>query len=169
MMEMERLAFLDPMTRLPNRRFMEMSVHTALSEHQVHQDPFGVLMFDLDRLKTINDTFGHHCGDRALREVAKTLTGSLRTGDIVGRWGGDEFLAIVKNVNREILGTLADRCAVMVRETSISMGAEKPVFLSISAGAALVHPGESVKALIHRADELLYRSKTAGRGRATTE
>ncbi len=64
----------------------------------------GVLVFDLDKFKALNDSFGHACGDRALQEVAKTVVGSLRPADIVGRWGGDEFLAIIRNVNHEILG-----------------------------------------------------------------
>jgi PAS domain S-box-containing protein len=83
---LERLAFLDQLTQLPNRRFVEMSLRTALSEYQVHNDPFGVLVIDLARLKTINDSFGHVTGDLALQEVAKTLTGSLRPTDVVGRW-----------------------------------------------------------------------------------
>ena len=96
---LERMAFLDYLTQLPNRRFLEMSIRTALTEFEVHKDPFGVLLIDLDSFKTINDSFGHSCGDRALQEVAKTLTGSLRPTDIVGRWGGDEFLAIAGNVD----------------------------------------------------------------------
>jgi diguanylate cyclase (GGDEF)-like protein/PAS domain S-box-containing protein len=166
---MERLAFLDQLTRLPNRRFMRMSMRTALSEYKVHKAPFGALMFDLDGFKVINDTNGHECGDRALREVAKTLVGSLRPTDVVGRWGGDEFLAIVKNVNLETLRTLVERCIVMVRETAIPRDGEKPVSLSISAGAAMIHSGETAEELVHRADELMYRSKKDGLNRATTE
>ena len=78
---LERLAFLDQLTQLPNRRFVEMSLRTALTEYQVHNDPFGVLVIDLDQFKTINDSFGHLIGDLALQEVAKTLTGSLRPTD----------------------------------------------------------------------------------------
>jgi diguanylate cyclase (GGDEF)-like protein/PAS domain S-box-containing protein len=166
---MERLAFLDHLTRLPNRRFLGMSVGTALSEYQVHKDPFGVLLIDIDGFKAINDSSGHDCGDRALQEVAKTLTGSLRPTDIVGRWGGDEFVAIVGNVNRETLKVLAERCVMLVAETSIPSKDGKPLALSISAGAALVHPCETVEVLVQRADELMYESKKNGRNRATTE
>jgi PAS domain S-box-containing protein len=79
---MKRLAFLDHLTQLPNRRFVEMSLRTALAEYQVHEDPFGVLAFDLDELKTINDSYGHGCGDRALQEIGKTVAGWLRPTDI---------------------------------------------------------------------------------------
>lgn len=165
---MERLAFLDQLTKLPNRRFVSMSARTALNEYQVHADPFGVLLFDLDNFKAINDSFGHDCGDRALQEVARTLTGSLRPTDIVGRWGGDEFVAIVGNVNLESLQALAERCVMLVAETSIPCNAGKPLALSISVGATLVQPGETAEQLIQRADELMYESKRNGRNRATS-
>ncbi len=166
---MERLAFLDQLTQLPNRRFMEMSIQTALSEYAVHKDPFGVLMIDLDGFKTINDGFGHNCGDRALQEAAKTLTGSLRPTDIVGRWGGDEFLAIARNVSEDVLRELAERCVAIIAQTSIPGNAERRISLTISVGAALSCPGETAEGLIQRADQLMYRSKTGGRGRAHTE
>jgi diguanylate cyclase (GGDEF)-like protein/PAS domain S-box-containing protein len=166
---MNRLAFLDHLTQLPNRRFLEMSLQTALSESEVHKDPVGLLVVDLDRFKEINDSFGHAWGDRALQEAANTLIGSLRPTDIVGRWGGDEFLAIARNVNREILIELAERCVVLISETSVLRDDEKRFPLSISVGAALSRPGESAEDLFRRADGLLYQSKTGGRGRATTE
>jgi diguanylate cyclase (GGDEF)-like protein len=166
---MKRMAFLDHLTQLPNRRYLEMSIRTALSEFEVHKDPFGVLVIDLDRFKNINDSFGHSCGDLALQEVAKTLTGALRPEDTVGRWGGDEFLAIVRNVDVENLRKLAERCVALVRQTTISSNDERLISLSISVGAALVHPGETGEQLFLRADELMYRGKTSGRGRATVE
>ncbi len=146
-----------------------MSLQTALSEFQVHKDPLGVIVIDVDEFKKINDTFGHPGGDRALQEVSSTLTGSLRPTDTVGRWGGDEFLAIARNVDREMLGKLAERCVAMIAQTSVLSGDGRRIPLSSSVGAALSRPGESAEELIQRADELMYRSKHGGRGRATTE
>lgn len=166
---MGRLAFLDHLTQLPNRRFISMFVRSMLREYEAHKDPFAVLMFDIDMFKNINDSCGHECGDLALQTVAKTLSGSLRPSDIVGRWGGDEFLAIAKSVNHEILRTLAERCITLIRETAILIESAKPLSLSISVGAALVRSGDTVETLIHRADELMYQSKAAGRDCATTE
>jgi diguanylate cyclase (GGDEF)-like protein/PAS domain S-box-containing protein len=166
--EMERLAFLDQLTQMPNRRYLEMSVKTALTEFQVHRDPFGVLMIDLDLFKSINDKSGHAVGDQALQEVAKTLAGALRTSDIVGRWGGDEFLAVVRHVNSDILKRLAERCCALVAQTSLVGGSER-VTLSVSVGGAITIREDSADTLIKRADELMYRSKAAGRGRATVE
>ena len=166
---MNRLAFLDHLTQLPNRRFLEMSLRTALTEFQVHKDPFGVLLLDLDGFKGINDSYGHSCGDCALKEAATTMTGSLRPTDTIGRWGGDEFLAIVRNVNQDVLSKLAERCVVLVAQTSVPGNDERLIPLSISVGAALSRLGDTVEELIQRADDLMYRSKTGGRNRATTE
>jgi diguanylate cyclase (GGDEF)-like protein/PAS domain S-box-containing protein len=166
---MKRLAFLDHLTQLPNRRFLEMSLRTALAEYQVHEDPFGVLAFDVDELKTINDSYGHGCGDRALQEVGKTVAGSLRPTDIVGRWGGDEFLAILRNVNHEILTSLAKRCVLMAARISLPTSDGEAISLSISLGATLAHQGETAEELIHRADRLMYQSKASGRDIATTD
>jgi diguanylate cyclase (GGDEF)-like protein/PAS domain S-box-containing protein len=166
---MIRLAFLDHLTLLPNRRFLEMSLQTALSEYEVHHDPFGVLMIDLDKFKTINDTHGHAGGDRVLQEAARTLIGSLRPSDIVGRWGGDEFLAITRNVNLEVLRELAQRCAALIAQTAALSNDGRRIGLTSAVGAALSRPGETAEELVNRADALMYLSKTGGRGRATTE
>ena len=166
---MERLAFLDQLTQMPNRRYLEMSVKTALTEFQVHRDPFGVLVIDLDWFKSINDKSGHAIGDQALQEVAKTLAGALRTSDIVGRWGGDEFLAVVRHVDSDILKRLAERCCALVAQTSLVVGDGERLTLSVSVGGAITIHEDSAETLIKRADELMYQSKAAGRGRATVE
>jgi diguanylate cyclase (GGDEF)-like protein/PAS domain S-box-containing protein len=165
--EMERMAFLDSLTSLPNRRFLEMSLATALNEYEAHRKPFAVLIIDLDRFKEINDNFGHASGDLALQEAAHTLVGSLRPTDIVGRWGGDEFLAVVRNVDEEIATILAKRCVLLVAETEITSLNGKKIPLSISIGATLSHHGDDARTLLHRADEQLYRSKSNGRSRAS--
>ncbi len=166
---MKRLAFLDHLTQLPNRRFVETAVETALREFEIHKSPFGVFVADFDGFKKINDTYGHGCGDRALQQMAFALTGSLRPTDTIGRWGGDEFLSIVRNVDAAIMKKLAERCVVLVKRLSVPAGDQRNIHLSISVGAALSRSGESAQELIHRADELMYRSKAAGRGRATCE
>ncbi|MDP9049607.1 MAG: sensor domain-containing diguanylate cyclase [Acidobacteriota bacterium] len=158
---MERLAFLDSLTHLPNRRFMAMSLETALVEYNATNEPFGVLAFDVNQFKAINDSFGHASGDRALVEVAETLTGALRGADIVGRWGGDEFLAIARSVSMEVLGELAERCEMLIGETFFRDGNGAMERLSMAVGVALVKPGDDVDSLVARADHGMYASKKA--------
>lgn len=162
---MERLAFLDSLTQLPNRRFLEMSLRTALIEYQAPGDPFGVLVFDLNEFKSINDHFGHAGGDRALKQVAKTLAGALRSNDVIGRWGGDEFLAIAHNVNPEILAELTGRCVALVEQSAYRNADGGFEGLSISAGAAMVESGDDMDSLIARADSRMYEKKNGSNGR----
>jgi len=166
---MNRLAFLDHLTQLPNRRFAEMSVQTAISEFNLHKSAFGVLMVDVDGFKAINDSFGHSSGDRALLQVAQTLAGSLRPTDTVGRWGGDEFLAVVREVNKDVLKKLAERCVSLAQQTLIPSNDERLIRLSISVGAAMPRTGETAEELLQRADTLMYQSKACGRGCASEE
>jgi len=167
--ELERLTFLDQLTRLPNRRYLEMSVQTALNEFAVHKDAFGLLIIDLDHFKQINDSFGHATGDRALQEVAKSLSGALRPTDIVGRWGGDEFIAAVRHVNTENLKMLAERCCMLVKATSLTAETGASLPLSVSVGGALVGPEDTPLSLLRRADQAMYKGKLGGRGRAVVE
>lgn len=167
--EMERLAFLDQVTQLPNRHYLEMCSRTALHEFHVHNDPFGVLVIDLDRFKAVNDDFGHATGDRVLQAVGKTLSGALRGVDIVGRWGGDEFVAVVHHVNSEILGELAERCCAVVAQTAVASSDGAPVSMSVSIGGTLALPDDTPERLFQRADGLMYQCKTSGRGRASLD
>lgn len=163
---MRRMAFLDHLTQLPNRRYMESALETALTEFKFQDDPFGLLLADIDDFKKVNDTLGHVCGDHALEEVARTIVAALRPVDIVGRWGGDEFLAIVRNVNPEILRVLADRCTTIVANVAVPGSDDNRAQITVSVGAALARRGDTSAALIHRADRFMYQSKAAGRGRA---
>ncbi|HXZ79117.1 MAG TPA: diguanylate cyclase [Terriglobales bacterium] len=160
--ELERLAFLDQLTQLPNRRYLEMSLQTASCEYEVHKDPFGLIVVDIDELKKINDTYGHPAGDRALREVAKTLAGALRPTDIVGRWGGDEFLAIVWHADSAILSSICERCRVLITRTSFALNDEKRGSVSVSIGGTLASPDDTPETLIKRADEHMYTCKASG-------
>lgn len=161
--EMERLAFLDQLTQIPNRRYIEMSLATAMNEYRVHQDPFAVLVADMNYFKQINDNYGHDAGDRALQELAKTLAGTLRGNDVVGRWGGDEFVAIARHVDRGGLTVLIERCSALVSTTSISLSDGRTISLSISIGAALVLPDDTPESILKRADQLMYENKMKSR------
>lgn len=163
---MRRMAFLDHLTQLPNRRFLEMSLQALINDATTRREPFGVLMIDLDEFKEINDACGHNHGDRALQELGNMLTGTLRPSDTLGRWGGDEFLAIVYCLDETNLRAMAERCVAMV-EDRLMAGENREFSLSISVGATLARHDDTMPSLIERADQLMYRSKSDGRGRAT--
>jgi diguanylate cyclase (GGDEF)-like protein/PAS domain S-box-containing protein len=161
--EMRRIAYLDVVTQLPNRRFVEMSLDAAIDEYALRNKSFGVLLLDVNQFKQINDVYGHGCGDRVLRDAGETLVSSFRPTDVVGRWGGDEFVAVARHVSRKTLDALAKRCAATIANAAIPTGAGKQISLRISIGATLVQPGETRAELIGRADSLMYQSKSCGR------
>jgi diguanylate cyclase (GGDEF)-like protein/PAS domain S-box-containing protein len=164
---MERLALIDPLTQLPNRRSLEVTLQAALLEFKVTRVPFGALLIDIDKLKNINDSYGHANGDYALCQVAKILSATVRPTDTIGRWGGDEFLAILPGVSIGALRQLAIRCGVNVARDSFCEMEGQPTSLSISAGGTLANAKDSAESLIARADDLMYESKTGGRDRVT--
>jgi diguanylate cyclase (GGDEF)-like protein/PAS domain S-box-containing protein len=164
--EMQRLAYLDSVTQLPNRRFVEMALDSALDDFTRNGKSFGVLMLDLDKLKLINDTFGHCGGDRALLQAARSLAASLRPSDVVGRWGGDEFVAVVRGVSRRALGILARRSAHSVARVAVDDGQGGSFPVRISVGAAFAKTGDTAQNLVCRADQRMYRCKTQSRAAA---
>jgi diguanylate cyclase (GGDEF)-like protein len=159
-------ALTDPLTGVFNRRgFYDAAKEVA--ERQVRKgEPVTVLMFDLDHFKRLNDNFGHSVGDRALRLFANTATTSLRSGDVVARLGGEEFVAILPGVLTE-----AAMVAERVRNAFEVAGVEidgQPIGATVSVGAACGAPGADIDTLLARADTALYRAKTNGRNRVET-
>lgn len=163
--ELRRLALLDPLTEVGNRRFLEMALSGAIEEVRRHDRPVGLLFADIDHFKAVNDAFGHEAGDRALRAVARTFSECVRSHDVVGRWGGEEFLVILKDISGKDLVGLAEKLRVLARR--IFFGDEDEVSLSLSFGATLLKPDDSPQSAVERADGLMYRSKSAGRDRVT--
>ncbi|MBN2357910.1 MAG: sensor domain-containing diguanylate cyclase [Deltaproteobacteria bacterium] len=159
---LERLAMLDQLTELPNRRYLEMSLALRHNEQQRYGWPYGVLLADIDHFKAINDRFGHEPGDRALRMVARTLQYGSRAFDMVGRWGGEEFLGIVSHVDSGQLSALAERLRALVQSARIVSAADS-IQVTISIGAAMAEPGEEVDHLLRRVDARLYQAKANGR------
>lgn len=164
--ELENLAFRDALTNLPNRRYLELKLAQALQDHQQFGRECGLLLFDLDRFKQVNDAHGHEVGDAVLKAVAETLVQSLRTVDLVGRLGGEEFLVLMPDVQAMVLGDLAERCRLLIAQSSVAHGATR-VSVTASIGATLLSHTDSAATAIRRADELMYQSKRSGRNRTT--
>ena len=163
---LETLAALDSLTGIFNRHFGMMRLREEYARAVRIQSPLALLMFDLDRFKSINDTYGHHMGDRFLAQVAKTARGVLREGDVLVRYGGDEFLAILPAASRDDATQVAERVRRMVQETCLQDGAQQ-VRITMSVGGA-AYPGSDVadeNDLVRLADKALYSAKDAGRNR----
>ena len=122
----------------------------------------------MDHFKKVNDTHGHEIGDEVLRMVARTLGGNLRSVDSFGRWGGEEFIAVITNTSREYLCMVAERSRRLVAESELRAGPHH-VRVTVSIGATMAHAGDTIESLVDRADGLLYRAKASGRNRVKFE
>jgi diguanylate cyclase (GGDEF)-like protein len=153
------LANIDMLTRVPNRhRFAELARRALASE----KSPAAMLMFDIDHFKRINDMLGHRAGDRALRLVARCMQETLRTHDVAGRHGGDEFVLLLPRTS--VLDAMLVASRIVER---VQLLAEQQAFaqLSLSFGVVQTQRGESVDEALHRADQALYEAKRQGRSR----
>jgi diguanylate cyclase (GGDEF)-like protein/PAS domain S-box-containing protein len=164
--ELEKLALLDNLTQLANRNYIEREIQHRLEEKKRFNLPFGVLFMDIDHFKKFNDTYGHDVGDDVLRFVAKTFVANTRPFDLFGRWGGEEFIGILRNINEEDLEAMGNRVRSLI-ESSYIIHENKKLHVTISIGATLVNVTDSIDSLIKRADILLYKSKEEGRNRLT--
>jgi len=164
--ELEQLALLDPLTRLPNRHHIFSELTSRFHEKNRLRLNFGIIFLDLDNFKNINDTYGHDIGDRMLITIANTLKVSIRPFDMVGRWGGDEFLCIVRHANDVSLKAMADRILIMLNASSVPLDGSR-IRITASLGATLARDEDTSEILIKRADSLMYASKENGRSRIT--
>jgi diguanylate cyclase (GGDEF)-like protein/PAS domain S-box-containing protein len=164
--ELKKMAYLDPLTHLANRRFLDAKLRHALDELALFGRHFGVLLIDLDRFKRVNDSFGHSAGDTVLEHVARTISVALRAGDTVGRWGGEEFLAILPDADHHQTRLLGERCRVLLRNSFVPV-AETTVSVTASIGATVLTSTDTEDSLFRRVDRALYQSKTDGRDRTT--
>jgi diguanylate cyclase (GGDEF)-like protein len=164
--ELRRDARTDALTGLANRRAMEERGPLELRRAQRTADPVSVIMCDLDHFKNINDRYGHEAGDAVLRTIAGVLRGALRDTDALGRWGGEEFIAVLTDTDTRAAAEVAERMRIAVYATEFGRPAEG---VTISLGVSTVHTvadaATAWDALIKEADLFLYEAKKAGRNR----
>ncbi len=153
--QLEEVAFYDVLTGLLNRRGTETFLHQVMADAQRTQDVFSIALMDLDHFKAINDTYGHLVGDEMLRQFSGQIKTSLRAGDVLGRWGGEEFLLITLHTPASLHATLAHRLKESWQHPTVTF----------SAGLAAFQKGDTLQSLIQRADEALYLAKSKGRDR----
>jgi diguanylate cyclase (GGDEF)-like protein len=154
--DLEDLAYRDELTELPNRRGTTRQLDVLISRARRHGHQLALLLIDADRFKAINDRHGHATGDIVLRELAHRLRERVRREDVVGRWGGEEFLVALPESLREA----ASGTPILANEL--------PLGVTVSIGVA-AWTGESVGDLVERADRALYAAKAAGRDRVVVE
>ena len=156
---LEQVAHTDALTGLGNRRYLEAQLARAFAAGQT----FSLVLIDIDHFKQVNDTFGHAAGDSVLRQLATLLKAGLRTGDSLGRWGGEEFMLLIPELGDGSARELCQRLKGNIEYYTFEVGA-----VTISSGVATFQPGDSAESLIARADAALYRAKADGRNCVVT-
>jgi diguanylate cyclase (GGDEF)-like protein len=159
------LADRDALTDLLNRRAWTEAANHMLAEAKEIAQPVAMLFMDLDHFKVLNDRQGHAAGDRALVSVAEVLRHELRPSDLVGRYGGEEFVAMLHGVNQEQAMHVATRLCRRVHRLDIAVD-QKDLLLSISIGLAMRSLGDTLESLVERADQAMYYVKLNGRNHA---
>lgn len=159
--ELDQVSRTDHLTGLHNRRHIEEHLRGLRSAARRHGHPLSVLVVDVDHFKDVNDSVGHAGGDEVLVEVARRLGVAVRTEDLVGRWGGEEFIVLAPHTDLPAAAALGERLRAAVGGTPL-LGGGRELTVTISVGAAA---GGGDDDLVARADRLLYAAKAAGRDR----
>lgn len=163
--ELERMATTDPLTGLSNRRDLQRLAEVERARAMRHRHDLAVLVVDADHFKRINDTHGHAGGDAALQAVAAELQALVRGHDLVGRWGGEEFVLVLPHLDAIGARTAAERVRQRIGELAIRLPDGDTARLTVSVGAAVARGDESFERVLRRADRALYAAKATGRNR----
>ncbi|PQP03242.1 MULTISPECIES: GGDEF domain-containing protein [Pseudomonas] len=157
-------ALRDPLTDTGNRIAMDQTLQREIEMSRRHSQPLSLLMLDIDHFKQINDTYGHSAGDEVLKAVAASIKSQLRNVDMVFRFGGEEFMILLSNTNREAAAMVGERLRFAAQaQDYVAEG--KAIELTVSLGCSTLLPGESAESLLRRADSALYVAKREGRNR----
>ena len=152
----------DPLTGVYNRSMLETALHREVSLARRHGVPLSLIILDIDKLKAVNDHYGHETGDRLIKAIAESVAGSLRKTDIFSRFGGDEFVLLLSNTDRQGASVLAETIRKRIGGITRFFDGES-IKASVSMGVAALAARDNDKTFFARADRALYRAKTAGR------
>lgn len=160
-------ATLDPLTGLSNRGHFETLAANELARCQRSGAPVAMMLCDVDHFKQVNDRYGHAAGDQALVHVAQVLRANLRECDVLARWGGEEFLALMPDSSLQAAHAAAERIRTAIEAHPLTIDGT-PISITLSFGVAQLHGSHDLDDATARADKALYESKGAGRNRVST-
>ena len=168
---LKRVGLTDSLTGVNNRRFFDQRLGEEVARARRSQEPLACLFLDIDRFKGINDTYGHRVGDRVLIEAASLIREQLRSTDVLGRYGGEEFSALLVNATQDKAMEIAERIRSAIEVHRFPWDDGEPLKATISIGVSSLEPGPSsdnasqAENLVDRADQALYVAKNSGRNR----
>jgi len=164
--ELEYLARFDPLTGVANRRYFVEMVEAEMARSSRYVKPLSILMMDIDQFKEVNDVHGHQAGDNVLQALCETCKIVLRTVDIIGRWGGDEFAILLPETPTAIAVQVAERLRGTIECTVVALEMHSPLHFSVSIGCASRNAKDgNLDTILNLADQALCDAKRIGRNR----
>lgn len=160
--ELEKCALLDSLTGLVKRRGLEMNLRTMFDIMHRYGWSYGVFLVDIDGLKRVNDLYGSEIGDAVIKMVSKTILHSVRASDMVGRWGGEEFMVIAMNVAENHLYTIANKIRVLNEQSGFFVGSDA-IRVTVSVSATVAQSKDTVDSLLKRINHLMHQAKSSGK------
>jgi len=160
------IAMHDALTNLPNRRYLESFLSFKFDEYTRFDRPFALLFADIDNFSKFNNIYGHDVGDAVLRNISTSLKNTMRNTDLVGRWGGEEFIGIYTISKDSEAVVVAEKFRQLVNNTEIMSNGEV-LCVSVSVGVTIVQKGDTAQSIVERADHLMYESKQNGKNCVT--
>ncbi len=161
---LQQLADFDDLTAVHTRHPAENTLKVEIKRAERHGVPLTVIMLDIDHFKAVNDKHGHACGDDVLQQMTRLISGRLRESDLLARWGGEEFLAVLPHTAIEGAREAAEAIRGLVEQAVFI----DEIGITLSLGVAAHMPGDTPGSLVKRADDALYAAKAAGRNRVVT-
>jgi diguanylate cyclase (GGDEF)-like protein/PAS domain S-box-containing protein len=153
----------DALTQIHNRGYLDYYLKMIDEEATLFGTKFALLFIDIDHFKAVNDTYGHSNGDKVLQMVAKTISMSCRKEDVIGRYGGEEFLVVLKDVDQNTLKTIAEKFRVIVEKSTVFIDDTNTIEVTISIGGVCYDSSISIEENIKLADQKMYQAKAKGR------
>ena len=166
--QLKQSLYLCPLTGIPNRRYVEDVMPVKFEEYRRSGKHVAIMVLDVDRFKEFNDTYGHATGDVILKMVGRTLANAMRSSDMLARWGGEEFIAIMIMERPNEIGRLAERLRALV-ESSANTLSPANLSVTVSVGAVDANAASDWHDALRLADARMYQSKKNGRNRVTIE
>ena len=163
--ELQRVAMKDALTGLINRAAFAQAYARERALSQRRSRPLAVALIDLDKFKSINDTYGHAAGDDVLKRASSAIVGALRRTDVVGRWGGEELVVLLPETELDGARRGIENALAAVRALQFTAEGHEPYRVTFSAGVVAAGEDETLEAAVERADKLLYTAKQSGRDR----
>ncbi len=164
---LQEMVITDELTGIYNRRYIDFQLSTSITESIKFKQSFGVIFIDIDDFKSVNDNYGHNVGDEVLKLITRTINSNIRSNDVFGRWGGEEFILIAKIVYKNELFRLSEKLRFLVEKSSLLIEEEKKLSVTISLGGTFFKEGDTIDDVVSRADTGMYKSKKTGKNKTT--